>query len=163
MRLVKGGVLRVRRNDHLAAAVGNVTGCTYDANGNLTADNGTHTYSWDAEGKLYQLGSNTLTYDALGRRVEQSNAGILYAPSGAKLALLSGQTVAKIRVPLPGGATAVYAGTSLSYYRHPDWLGSSRVATTPARAVSHDGEYSPYGESYNETGATDRNFTGQNR
>ncbi len=39
MRLVKGDVLRVRRNDHLAAAVGNVTGYTYDANGNLTADN----------------------------------------------------------------------------------------------------------------------------
>ncbi len=63
----------------------NYTGYTYDANGNLTADNGTHTYSWDAEGKLYQLGSNTLTYDALGRRVEQSNAEILYAPSGRHL------------------------------------------------------------------------------
>jgi len=57
----------------------------------------------------------------------------------------------------------VYAGTSLSYYRHPDWLGSSRVATTTARAVYYDGEYSPYGESYNETGTNDRNFTGQNQ
>ncbi len=145
------------------ASTNQISSYSYEANGNLTADNGTHTYSWDAEGKLYQLGSNTLTYDALGRRVEQSNAEILYAPSGAKLALMSGQTVSKMFVPLPGGATAVYAGTSLSYYRHPDWLGSSRVATTTARAVYYDGEYSPYGESYNETGTTDRNFTGQNQ
>jgi len=70
----------------------------------------------------------------LKRRVEQLKSSayteILYAPNGAKLALMSGQTVTKMFVPLPGGATAVYAGTSLSYYRHPDWLGSSRIAST---------------------------------
>ncbi len=144
------------------------TGYAYDANGNLTSD-GTHSYTWDADGHLASLDgtSNTETYDAQGRRVEQLKSGvyteILYAPSGAKLALMNGQAVTKMFVPLPGGATGVYAGTSLSYYRHPDWLGSSRVATTTARAVYYDGEYSPYGESYNETGTTDRNFTGQNQ
>ncbi|MGO9241248.1 MAG: RHS repeat-associated core domain-containing protein [Bryobacteraceae bacterium] len=93
---------------------------------------------------------------------------ILYAPNAAKLALMSGQTVTKMFVPLPAGATAVYAGTSLSYYRHPDWLGSSRVAstapTTPPSTVDYDGSYAPFGESYNESGTiVDRNFTGQNQ
>ena len=153
-------------------------GYTYDANGNLTADNGTHTYCWDAEGNLSSLlgpstpcpttlTATTETYDALNRRVEQLNSGayteILYAPSGAKLALMNGQTVAKMFVSLPGGATAVYAGTSLSYYRHPDWLGSSRVASTTSQAVYYDGSYAPFGESYNESGTTDRSFTGQNQ
>ncbi|MGO9241854.1 MAG: RHS repeat-associated core domain-containing protein [Bryobacteraceae bacterium] len=150
----------------------NSTGYTYDANGNLMADNGTHTYGWDAEANLATLDSNTETYDALSRRVEQSSGGvyteILYAPNGAKLALMSGQTVTKMFVPLPAGATAVYAGTTLSYYRHPDWLGSSRVAstapTTPPSTVDYDGPYAPFGESYNESGTiVDRNFTGQNQ
>ncbi len=138
----------------------------YDANGNLTAD-GNHAYTWDAEGKLASLDGNSETYDAKGRRVEQLNSGayteILYAPSGAKLALLNGSTVVKMFVPLPAGATAVYAGTSLSYYRHPDWLGSSRIASTPSQTVYYDGAYAPFGESYNESGTTDRSFTGQNQ
>ena len=81
---------------------------------------------------------------------------------------MSGQTVTKMFVPLPAGATAVYAGTTLSYYRHPDWLGSSRVAstapTTPPSTVDYDGSYAPFGESYNESGTiVDRNFTGQSQ
>ncbi len=144
------------------------TGFAYDANGNLTGD-GIHNYTWDAEGRLASLDgtSNSETYDAQGRRVEQLKAGtyteILYAPNGAKLALMNGQAVTKMFVPLPGGATAVYAGTSLSYYRHPDWLGSSRIASTTSRTVYYDGAYAPFGESYNETGTTDRSFTGQNQ
>ncbi len=143
-------------------------GFSYDANGNLTGD-GIHTYTWDAEGRLASLDgtSNSETYDAGDRRVEQIKSGtyteVLYAPNGAKLALMNGQTVTKMFVALPGGATAVYAGTSLSYYRHPDWLGSSRIASTTSRTVYYDGDYAPFGESYNESGTTDRSFTGQNQ
>jgi RHS repeat-associated protein len=145
------------------------SGYTYDANGNLTADNGSHSYTWDAEGNLASLDGNNETYDALKRRVEQLKSSayteILYAPNGAKLALMSGQTVTKMFVPLPGGATAVYAGTTLSYYRHPDWLGSSRIASSNPQAQTpyYDGAYAPFGESYNESGTTDRSFTGQNQ
>ena len=34
------------------------TGISYDANGNLLTD-GTHTYTWDADGKLYQIVSGS--------------------------------------------------------------------------------------------------------
>ena len=79
------------------------------------------------------------------------------------MALMSGQTVTKVFAPLSGGATAVYNSSGLSYYRHPDWLGSSRVASTTTRTLYYDGAYAPFGENYAETGTTDRNFTGQNQ
>ncbi len=142
------------------------TSVTYDSNGNILSD-GFYTYTWDGEGNLATLGGNTETYDALGRRVEQSSSGvyteIVYNVDGSKLALMSGQTVTKVFVPLSGGATAVYASSGIAYYRHSDWLGSSRIASTPSRTVYYDGAYAPYGENYAETGTTDRNFTGQNQ
>ena len=144
------------------------TGCGYDSNGNLTADApqpGGHTYAWDAEGKLSQYnGGAALVYDALGRRVEQPGAQILYGPGGGKLALMSGQAVTKAFVPLPGGATAVYNGGTLTYYRHADWLGSSRLASKSSdHTVYYDGSYEPFGQSYGESGTVDHSFTGQNQ
>jgi RHS repeat-associated protein len=138
----------------------------YDANGNLTNDS-VHTYTWDAEGKVLAVDTTSVTYDALGRAVEQARGSsytqIVYGPQGNKLALMNGQTLTKAFVPLPGGATAVYSSSALSYYRHADWLGSSRFASTPGRAMYYDGAYAPYGENYSEAGTTDRSFTGQNQ
>jgi RHS repeat-associated protein len=140
---------------------------SYDSNGNLRGDGPYNTYSWDGEGNLAALNGNAETYDALNRRVEQYNGTayteIVYGPAGNKLALMNGQTATKVFAPLSGGATAVYNSSGLQYYRHPDWLGSSRVASTPGRTVYYDGAYAPFGENYAETGTTDRNFTGQNQ
>ncbi len=145
--------------------IGSVTP-RYDSNGNLTSD-GFYTYTWDGEGNLATLSGNAETYDALDRRVEQYNGSayteIVYGPAGNKFALMSGQTATKVFAPLSGGATAVYTSSGLSYYRHPDWLGSSRVASSPSRTLYYDGAYAPFGENYAETGTTDRNFTGQNQ
>ncbi len=58
---------------------------------------------------------------------------------------------------------AVYAGTTLSYFRHPDWLGSSRLASNVDQTVHSDTAYAPFGEPYAESGTTDRSFTGQNQ
>ena len=111
--------------------------------------------------------SVNLTYDALGRMVEQNRGGsytqVVYAPSGGKLALLNGSTLQQAFVPLPAGAQAVYNGSGLAYYRHGEWLGSSRLASTPSRTLYYDGAYAPYGESYSETGTADRDYTGQNQ
>jgi RHS repeat-associated protein len=128
-----------------------------------------HTYAWDVEGKPVTIDSVGLTYNAQGRMVEQNRSGsytqIVYGPGGGKLALMSGQTLAKGFVPLSGGATAVYNSNGLAYYRHADWLGSSRLASLPSGTTRlyYDGAYAPYGENYAETGTQDRNFTGQNQ
>ena len=138
----------------------------YDSNGNLTSDS-SHTYAWDSDNHPTTIDSVTATYDALGRMVEQNKSGtyyqIVYAPTGGKLAIMNGQTVQKQFVPLPAGATAVYASSGLSYYRHPDWLDSSRLSSTPSRGVYFDGAYAPFGEPYSQSGTTDLSFTGQNQ
>ncbi len=78
---------------------------------------------------------------------------------------MNGQAVTKAFIPLPAGATAVYtSGPTLSYFRHPDWLGSSRFASTATtRQMYSDLAYAPFGETYAEAGTPDRSFTGQNQ
>jgi RHS repeat-associated protein len=99
--------------------------------------------------------------------VEQNRSGsyteIVYGPTGAKLALMTGQTLQKAFVPLPGGEVAVYTSSGLAYYRHSDWLGSSRFASTPSRGMYSDGAYAPFGEPYAQSGAADVSFTGMNQ
>ncbi len=141
-----------------------VTGFTYDGMGNVTND-GANTYAYDAEGRPITVGGVQITYDALGRAIEQNRSGtytqILYSPVGQKFALMNGSTVKQYFVPLAGGMQAVYNSSGLQYYRHSDWLGSSRFAATTSGAVYYDGAYAPFGENYAETGTTDRSFTGQ--
>jgi RHS repeat-associated protein len=139
---------------------------SYDANGNVLNDS-FHIYSWDAEGRPVTIDGVGLTYDALGRMVEQNRSGvytqIVYAPTGGKLALMNGQTLQNAFVPEPGNGKAVYNASGLSYYRHPDWLGSSRFASTPTRTMYSDVAYAPFGEAYAQAGTTDLSFTGQNQ
>jgi len=74
---------------------------------------------------------------------------------------MNGQNLQTAFVPLLAGAQAVYNGNALSRYRHPDWLGSSRVASDPNQYIYYDGAYAPFGETYLETPTPDRSFTGQ--
>lgn len=138
----------------------------YDANGNATNDTA-HTYAWDASGRPVTVDTVGLSFDALGRMVEQNRGGvysqIVYTPLGTKFALMNGQTLTKAFAPLPGGSKAVYTSSGLTYYRHSDWIGSSRFASTPSRAMYFDGAYAPFGELYAQTGTADLSFTGMNQ
>jgi len=71
----------------------------------------------------------------------------------------------KAYIPLPAGSMAVYKASGLAYYSHADWLGSTRLATTPGRALYYDLAYAPYGENYDGLagvgGSTVLSFTGQ--
>jgi RHS repeat-associated protein len=145
---------------------------TYDSNGNLTNDS-LHNYAWDADGHPITIDASlpdavNLTYDALGRMVEQARGTvytqIAYSPMGQKLALMSGSTLQKAMVPLSGKAMAIYNSSSLLYYAHPDMLGSIRLATTPiTRVMYFDTAYAPFGETYVSAGGTSLEpaYTGQ--
>ena len=148
-----------------------IPGCTpaFDANGFPTNDCD-HTYTWDAAGNPLSVDAVTVTYDALGRLVEElvgsTYTQTLYGPTGNKLALTQGQTLLKALVPLPLGGQAVYKLVSgqpaLSHYRHPDWLGSARLSSTPTQTLYYDVAYAPYGENYGGSGsAVALTFTGQ--
>ncbi len=136
---------------------------SYDANGNTLNDT-LLSYAWDADGHATTIGSVTVTYDALGRMVDQGGTQIVYSPTGQKLALMSGQSITKAFIPLPGGGAAVYgAGGTLSYFRHVDWLGSLRIDSTPTQTALFEANYAPYGETNGESGTVDRVFAGMNQ
>ena len=110
------------------------------------------TYTWDDYGRTTTIDSVNLTYDALDRMTEQNRSGvytqIVYAPTGQKLAIMTGQTLQKAFVPLPSGGQAVFNSSGLLYYGHPDHLGSTRFASTPSRTMYFDTAYAPFGEPY---------------
>lgn len=140
---------------------------SYDANGNVTNDY-LNTYAWDQYGRPTTVNGVTVTYDALGRSVELTNGStnteILFSPTGYKMLLLNGSTWVKGFLPLPGGTAEVWTAVA-NYYRHSDWLGSSRLAslTSGSSRVYYDGAYGPFGEQYANTGTTDLSFTGMDQ
>ena len=144
---------------------------SYDGDGNLRTDN-LNTYTWDVYGRMSTVSTGsvtvTATYDALDLVVEQYNGStytqILYSPVG-KTALMSGSTLTKAFVNLPGGGTAIYNSSGLAYYRHSDHLGSSRLTSTQARGLYSSQAYAPFGEQYTTyptAGSLDPSYTGQN-
>ncbi|HJU09418.1 MAG TPA: hypothetical protein VJ728_01010 [Candidatus Binataceae bacterium] len=106
------------------------------------------------------IGAVTVTYDALGRMVEQTSAGVStemeYSPTGFVMALLKGQSEVKLFMPFPGGTEQVWqtGGGASPYYRHSDWLGGSRFASTQSRTMYNDLAYAPFGETYAQAGST---------
>ena len=139
---------------------------TYDSNGNVTNDF-LHTYTWDADGHPLKADGVSLTFDALGRMVEQSRSGthtqFLYSPTGFKMMEFNGQSNLVARVPLPAGSRADYDPSGL-HIRHGDWLGSYRFTSTLAsRTMYSDGAYGPFGEPYAQAGTSDLSFTGMDQ
>jgi RHS repeat-associated protein len=135
---------------------------TYDANGNVLSD-GSHTYTWDVEGLHATVDGIGVTYDALGRMVENAlPSEYVYLPDGS-VVLFKGQVAHRGWFKLPGGAKAVYdstAGGLIDYY-HADHLGSSRLATTPTRTFDYSMAYAPFGEPYAESAQRAGFFTGE--
>jgi RHS repeat-associated protein len=140
-----------------------LAGTSYDANGDLLSDT-FHTYTWDANGRPKTVDSIALTYDALGRNVENNKNGLLtqfvYAV-GQKLALMSGQMLSKAFVSLPGGTQVKYDSSGISSYRVPNWLGSLPIGLNPSRTYSWGQAFAPYGERYAVSGGPAFTFTGQ--
>jgi len=153
------------------STVGSTT-AQYDNNGNVLND-GVNTYAWDADGNSITVDAVGATFDALDRMVEQNRSSvyteIVYAPTGVKLAVMSGttgQTLQNAFINLPGQATAVYTSSGLDHYRHADWLGSARLTSSPSQTVLSATAYAPFGETYatypNPSASADPSFTGQN-
>jgi RHS repeat-associated protein len=145
----------------------------YDKNGNQLNSTGLQSISWNAAGNPISVtplsgGAIAGTYDAFGRLLATTSGSttrqFVYAPSGAKFAVIQNGALSKETVSLPGGETAIYSTTAgPPYIRHTDWLGSSRLATTWAHGVYSKESYAPFGEVYNEAGTPDRSFTGQDQ
>ncbi len=136
----------------------------YDDDGNLLDNPLTqarNVYGWDADGRPVTVDGVSQTFDAFGRLV-YNTAGprqVVWTPDGYKAAVMNGQSLTFALVPLPGGAVANYGPSGISYYAHPDWEGSWRLASSPSRTASGELAYSPYGAAY--AGSGPDAFTGQ--
>jgi YD repeat-containing protein len=127
-------------------------GIQYDNDGNLSCDF-FHAYTWDGTNQLLSVDGHAILRDAFDRVVESNGLEILYSTIG-KLGFVNGQTMTKIRIPLPGGGQAIYNGGTLAKFNHPDWQGNIRVASkATTHTLAGQSEYTPFGMPYNEAPA----------
>jgi len=109
-----------------------IVGYSYDAAGNELND-GTHTYTYDAENRILSVdGSTAYVYDADGRRVGKKATGVFVAEyilhqDGRQLAQLGvGGNLVRGEVYAGGRHVATYNGQGL-YFTFPDHLGTERI------------------------------------
>jgi RHS repeat-associated protein len=149
----------------------NGQGLTYDAKGNLTADNAGATYAWDIENRLSGANSNaSYAYDVFNRRVKKTvgtNATV-YAYDGWR-AIAEYENGATAGSPARSFVFGAYLDEVLMMnrsagrlYYHSDYLYNVHALTNAAGAIVEAYEYDPYGRQSVDTSAgTDTTwFTG---
>ncbi len=130
-----------------------MSGYTYDAAGNLTAD-GSHSYQWDAENHLKSIDNGTngaFTYNAYGWRVYNTSGPVnhLYDPSGQPIggnwANGAGWNAG---IRFGSRLMAMYAGDGghTAYFTHANALGSSSQTTDYAGNGGQAILFFPYGQ-----------------
>ncbi|MBI3668366.1 MAG: RHS repeat-associated core domain-containing protein, partial [Acidobacteria bacterium] len=143
----------------------------YDAAGNLTND-GSHTYTYDAENRLTQVdgGGGSYVYDGNGRRVRKSvgNAvtDYIYDVTGNVAAERMATTWTKGYVYFDGQMLAQYDNTlnpTTTLFAHKDHLGSTRLLTKIDKSVYDNLDYLPYGEQIAGDTGTTHKLTGKER
>ena len=142
-----------------------VSGWSYDAVGN-TLNDGLHTYTYDANNQVTQLGSGTAVYkyDGAGSRVMKIKASetIRYVMGVGEYSSVSGWK--KLYVHLGSEKLIQYSGGT-TYFFHSDHLGTPRVQTDAAGNVVETWNNYPFGEQWTKTGGAgnEHRFTGHLR
>ncbi len=170
-------------NPHAPTSLGNglsTSTLSYDVNGNLTHYGTTTYHTWDYRNRLTALGrsgaTSTYGYDHTVQRTRQSTASstthyinkfyaIEYAPNSTTTAtttsyIWQGDTlVAYVETPIVSGIT----GAPMTYFVHPDHLGSTNVVTNASGTVVQTLDYYPYGAQRISEGSTsaDRQYIGE--
>jgi RHS repeat-associated protein len=156
-------------NNHVTGGI-----LTYDAAGNVIADN-MHHYTYDAENRLTQVDAGTTAsyvYDASGRRMQKTTAGttVNYIYD------LNGHDVTEYSSTGEWNRGEIYAGSrhlvtyrnSLTYFSSVDALGSERVRSTQNESSYESCDSLPFGDDQYCFGSAVGNvsplhFTGQER
>jgi RHS repeat-associated protein len=131
-----------------AAADGNnhLTGFSYDLSGN-TQNDGTNSYTWDAESQLKTATGVTYAYDGDGRRVSKSSGKLYWYGSGGDILAetdASGNATAEY-IFFGGKRLAMLPTGSDPIYYVEDLLGTSRVITNNTGVVCYDADFYPFG------------------
>jgi RHS repeat-associated protein len=160
-----------------------VTGWSYDADGNLLNDQ-RNSYAYDAEGRIVSLnGSPTYLYDAEGRRVAKYSGGTI---SASYLLDLGGDQVTELNGSGAWNHSNVWAGAHLDatydtyglHFHLADPLGTRRVQTNVYGVTEVSFQSLPFGDGltsvsnpnclaandcYSGDDSTEHHFTGKER
>jgi hypothetical protein len=127
-----------------------ITGMSYDAAGNLTND-GTLTYSWDAENRLKTTAGTNYKFDGDSRRVlKGTNDLYWYSAATCKHPLFGRSTSAGTYtdefIHFNGQAVGYRDDTAAKvYHLVNDHLGSARVMTNATGVTQFESDYYPHG------------------
>jgi RHS repeat-associated protein len=156
-------------NPGYSSSTNQCSGCSFDSDGNTTADGGGNYWGWDefSKQKWYNTSSAAPTcgtsgkciiYDAFGHIVAYSSTTAWvdeWQMQGGALATLSASSLQTLRLPAPGGhgLVEVNPNTSGYNYLHGDWLGNARVLSSVVNNTEYDDRaYTPYGEQFTSYG-----------
>jgi RHS repeat-associated protein len=142
---------------------------TYDVNGNVvsrTLGGATTTYDWDAEGRLVRAtgpgGVTEFTYDVDGNRVARQAGGTVTSflvdannPTGLPQVLEERGSAGELRAQYTYGVDRVAVATpATTGFYATDALGSTRLLTDAAGAVTDQYQYDAFGILTAEAGTT---------
>lgn len=135
------------------------SGYTYSTVGESTADNGTRTYIWDIENRLWRItqGGNTTTflYDGLGRRVQTtySSGSVVrrYQWCGNRICSQKDGSDTLLKRYYEEGEFVVSGSVKLLTMK--DQVGSVRDVMNTSGTLQWGADYTPYGEFIRTTGS----------
>jgi RHS repeat-associated protein len=141
---------------------------TYDSAGEVTQDQYSNTFTYDAEGRILTGGGGTYVYDGAGNRVKKTVSGTttLYWPGAGSIldeSNSSGSTMGK-QVRFAGLLVWHEDTSGNGLFLFHDHIGSIRVTGTASGSLNDDNDYQPFGTLYHNYGASPSNniylFTG---
>jgi RHS repeat-associated protein len=139
----------------------------YDASGNVRQE-GTAQYTFDAENRMIAAPGASYVYDADGKRVRKTvggnNSDFLYDLAGHSIMELYNGNWSRTEIYAGGRRVATYSGGTTNF-NHADWLGTTRVSTSPAGAVTQSCTNLPFGDGQTCTGtnSSPNHFTDKER
>jgi RHS repeat-associated protein len=147
-------------NNWSVTANGNnqLSNLTYDAAGQVTKDQYSTSYSYDAEGRILSAGTGAYVYDGDGNRVKKTASGTttLYWPGADNLLDESNSSGSTMGAQVRFDGILVWRANSSGgsgEFLFQDHLGSTRVTADAAGNLRDDSDYQPYGTLYQNYGA----------
>lgn len=120
---------------------------------------GTHTYQWDAEGRLSWVDSgslDTIAYNALGQWVYWGTGNAsqyIYDSAGNDIAYyVPGYGWLNRMIPFQGRTLALYPNDGNTYYWHYNALGSTTLGTDYNGGANGDPLFYPWGQAWGQQG-----------
>jgi YD repeat-containing protein len=136
------------------------SGFVYDAAGDLMS-NGTHSYSYDADGNLVSVDANLTAkyvFDALNHRVRtETSSGkteFVFNSAGQRVSEWSGTSPYTQQqgqyywgsTPIAYYTGSAYSGTAVAHFQHQDWMGTERIRTSCSGSVEAQFTSLPWGD-----------------